>query len=247
VADEEQNVEETEEPNAVPGSDAAEAEAPAADEVPGTSDAAVSPAEEVEEEPAPEAEEPPAENQDAETGEPAPEAEEAPAEEAAPAAAAAPEEPAEPEETLTPQELRKRTRSTHSGEANPERSSEQRATDRVEARRAQASARTRRRSQERAKRGEPGKGTPPAEREAGVRKSQLGTVVSDKADKTITVRVDIVRRHRRYEKVVRQSATVHAHDERNEASAGDVVRVIESRPLSRKKRWRLIEVVEKAR
>jgi small subunit ribosomal protein S17 len=86
-----------------------------------------------------------------------------------------------------------------------------------------------------------------ARTEAGVRKSQLGTVVSDKADKTITVRVDIVRRHRRYEKVVRQSATVHAHDERNEASAGDVVRVVESRPLSRTKRWRLIEVVEKAR
>ncbi|MDQ3759778.1 MAG: 30S ribosomal protein S17 [Actinomycetota bacterium] len=80
-----------------------------------------------------------------------------------------------------------------------------------------------------------------------MRKQQLGTVVSDKADKTITVRVDIVRRHRRYEKVVRQSATVHAHDERNEASAGDVVRVVESRPLSRTKRWRLVEVVEKAR
>ena len=80
-----------------------------------------------------------------------------------------------------------------------------------------------------------------------MRKSQLGTVVSDKADKTITVRVDIVRRHRRYEKVVRQSATVHAHDERNEAGTGDVVRVVESRPLSRLKRWRLVEVVEKAR
>jgi small subunit ribosomal protein S17 len=80
----------------------------------------------------------------------------------------------------------------------------------------------------------------------GTKKVQFGTVVSDKADKTITVRVDIVRRHRRYEKVVRQSATVHAHDERNEAAEGDVVRVVESRPLSRTKRWRLVEVVERA-
>jgi len=176
--------------------------------------------------------------------------EEAPAEEAPAAdeAPAAEETPAEaPEEVLTPKEARKRSRSTHSGEAGPERSGEERATQRVETRRGNAAARSRRRSQERAKRGETGQGTPPAEPEPGVRKSQLGTVVSDKADKTITVRVDIVRRHRRYEKVVRQSATVHAHDEQNEASAGDTVRVIESRPMSRLKRWRLVEVVEKAR
>lgn len=171
--------------------------------------------------------------------------EEAPAEEAAPAADA--EESAEPEATLPPKEARKRSRSTHTGEGGPQRSDEERATARVETRRANAAARSRRRAQERAKRGEPGQGTPPAEREPGVRKQQLGTVVSDSADKTITVRVDTVRRHRRYEKVVRQSATVHAHDERNEASAGDVVRVVESRPLSRTKRWRLVEVVEKAR
>jgi small subunit ribosomal protein S17 len=172
-------------------------------------------------------------------------AEEAPAADEAPAAEETPA--AAPEEVLTPKEARKRSRSTHSGEAGPERSGEERATQRVETRRGNAAARSRRRSQERAKRGETGQGTPPAEPEPGVRKSQLGTVVSDKADKTITVRVDIVRRHRRYEKVVRQSATVHAHDEQNEASAGDTVRVIESRPMSRLKRWRLVEVVEKAR
>jgi small subunit ribosomal protein S17 len=198
----------------------------------------VSPAEEVEEEaaeaPADEVEE---------------EAADAPAEEAdeVPAAEAAPAEPAEPEEVLTPKQQRKRERSVHTGEARPQRSADERATERNERRSAKATARRRRRSQEREKRGERGQGTPAAEREAGVRKSQLGTVVSDKADKTITVRVDIVRRHRRYEKVVRTSATVHAHDERNEAGTGDVVRVIESRPLSRTKRWRLVEVVEKAR
>jgi len=74
-----------------------------------------------------------------------------------------------------------------------------------------------------------------------------GVVVSDKADKTITVRVDIARRHRRYEKVVRTSTTLHAHDEANEAHEGDTVRVEESRPLSRTKRWKLVEVLERAK
>ena len=246
MAEENDNEETTEAPaDEVQADDAPEAAADAPAETETPAEVEEAPAEE----PAAEADEAPADEpaaeEEAPAEEPAAEAEEAPAEE--PAAAAAPEEPAEPEETLTPKERRKRRRSTHSGEAGPQRSPEDRATERVERRRAAAASRRRRRSQERAKRGEPGQGTPPAEREPGVRKSQLGTVVSDKANKTITVRVDIVRRHRRYEKVVRQSATVHAHDERNEASAGDVVRVVESRPLSRTKRWRLVEVVEKAR
>ena len=71
-------------------------------------------------------------------------------------------------------------------------------------------------------------------------------VVSDKADKTITVRIDVVRRHRRYEKIVRTSNTLHAHDESNDAHIGDTVIVRECRPLSRLKRWRLVEVVERA-
>ncbi len=61
------------------------------------------------------------------------------------------------------------------------------------------------------------------------------------------MRIEVVRRHPVYEKVVRRSATIHAHDEGNEANAGDVVRVIESRPRSRTKRWRLVEVLERAR
>ena len=84
-------------------------------------------------------------------------------------------------------------------------------------------------------------------REPGTRKTQQGLVVSSKGDKTITVRIDRVGRHRVYGKVVRQSSTLHAHDERNEAGEGDVVRVIEARPLSRTKRWRLVQVLEKAR
>ncbi|HEY5285768.1 MAG TPA: 30S ribosomal protein S17 [Solirubrobacteraceae bacterium] len=81
----------------------------------------------------------------------------------------------------------------------------------------------------------------------GARKVRQGVVVSDKADKTITVRIDVARRHRRYEKIVRSSNTLHAHDEKNEAHEGDVVRVIESRPLSRLKRWKLVDVLERAR
>ena len=74
-----------------------------------------------------------------------------------------------------------------------------------------------------------------------------GIVVSDKADKTITVRIDVTRSHRVYKKIVRSSSTLHAHDERNEANTGDTVRIVESRPISRSKRWRLIEILERAR
>jgi small subunit ribosomal protein S17 len=74
-----------------------------------------------------------------------------------------------------------------------------------------------------------------------------GVVVSDKPDKTIAVRIDMARRHRRYQKIVRSSSVLHAHDEANDAHAGDTVRVVECRPLSRTKRWRLVEVVERAR
>ena len=71
--------------------------------------------------------------------------------------------------------------------------------------------------------------------------------MSDRADKSITVRVDITRQHRTYGKVVRTSSTLHAHDESNDAHVGDKVRVIESRPVSRTKRWRLVEILERAR
>ncbi|MGH2868511.1 MAG: 30S ribosomal protein S17 [Solirubrobacteraceae bacterium] len=80
-----------------------------------------------------------------------------------------------------------------------------------------------------------------------MQKVRQGIVVSDKADKTITVRIDTARRHRRYEKIVRTSRTLHAHDERNDAHTGDTVIVREARPLSRTKRWRLVQVVERAK
>jgi small subunit ribosomal protein S17 len=78
-------------------------------------------------------------------------------------------------------------------------------------------------------------------------KVRQGIVVSDKADKTLVVRVDIARRHKRYHKILRSSITLHVHDENNNANAGDTVRVQECRPMSRTKRWRLLEVLERAR
>ena len=174
-------------------------------------------------------------------------AEEPPAEEPAAAKAAAPAEDAEPEEVLTQKQKRKVNRAQHTGEAAPARTNEERQAER-DARRAAAKVHRRRtRASQKAKRGEAGTGTPPAERERPPAiKVRQGRVVSSKADKTITVQLEIVRRHKRYEKVVRRSNSVHAHDERNEASEGDTVRIIESRPLSRTKRWRLDAIVERA-
>jgi small subunit ribosomal protein S17 len=66
-------------------------------------------------------------------------------------------------------------------------------------------------------------------------------------DKTIVVKVDTIKAHRKYKKVVRRSTKFHAHDESNEAKAGDVVRIVETRPLSKTKNWRLAEIVEAAK
>lgn len=77
------------------------------------------------------------------------------------------------------------------------------------------------------------------------RKERVGYVVSDKMDKTIVVRVDRRVRHPQYEKVLTLASRFYAHDEKNEAKMGDRVRITETRPLSRLKRWRLVEVVEK--
>jgi len=86
----------------------------------------------------------------------------------------------------------------------------------------------------------------PQESVAG-RKTRQGIVTSDKRDKTITVRIDSARPHRVYGKTVRRSSNLHVHDEANEANVGDTVRVIECRPMSAQKRWRLAEIVERAK
>jgi small subunit ribosomal protein S17 len=85
------------------------------------------------------------------------------------------------------------------------------------------------------------------EHERGRRQERRGVVVSAAMDKTIVVRVDVVKAHPRYKKVVRRSQRFHAHDEQNQAKAGDVVRIVETRPLSKTKNWRLAEVVEAAK
>jgi small subunit ribosomal protein S17 len=79
------------------------------------------------------------------------------------------------------------------------------------------------------------------------RKVRQGVVISDAADKTIKVEVPTSFTHARYSKVVRRSSVFHAHDEQNEARVGDTVRIMETRPLSKQKRWRLVEIVERAR
>jgi len=88
---------------------------------------------------------------------------------------------------------------------------------------------------------------PKPEHERGRRQERQGTVVSAGADKTIVVRVDVVKVHPMYKKVIKRSTKLHAHDETNEAKVGDIVRLVETRPLSKLKRWRLQEVVEAAK
>lgn len=79
------------------------------------------------------------------------------------------------------------------------------------------------------------------------RKIRVGTVVSDKMKKTIVVRTERTTKHPLYKKIVRKYDKLKAHDEDNSAKIGDRVRVIESRPLSKEKRWRLVEIIEKAK
>ena len=141
---------------------------------------------------------------------------------------------------------RRLERSRRSHEAGPQLNPEERAAKRLADRKTRAAERRKTRAGAKAKH-QAGTGTEPAERDANAAKVRQGIVVSDKGEKSITVRIDIVRRHPTYEKVVRRSRTLHAHDEGNEAGEGDVVRVVETRPLSKTKRWRLVEVVEKAR
>ena len=79
------------------------------------------------------------------------------------------------------------------------------------------------------------------------RKERRGVVVADAMDKTVVVRVDILKPHHKYHKMMRRSIKLHAHDEANEAKVGDIVRVVETRPLSKSKHWRVAEIVEVAR
>jgi small subunit ribosomal protein S17 len=167
-----------------------------------------------------------------------------PAEEAA-APEAAPAEP-DPLDDLPWKERRRILRSREPHKAGPQQTIEERAAAREARRKQKADSRRKERAAMKAEH-QAGTGTQPTEKESVAAKERQGIVVSNKGDKSITVRIDIARRHPTYEKIVRRSRTLHAHDERNEAGEGDVVRIVETRPLSKTKRWRLVDVVEKAR
>ena len=81
----------------------------------------------------------------------------------------------------------------------------------------------------------------------GMRKTRVGVVVSDKMDKTITIAVKYRVRHPLYGKIMNRTTKIKAHDENNECGIADTVRVMETRPLSHDKRWRLVEIIEKAK
>jgi small subunit ribosomal protein S17 len=168
------------------------------------------------------------------------------------AGASAPAVAAEPEVVLAPKERRVRSRAAKAAKAKPRAalSPEERQAERVALRAKKAELRRAGRLKARAKAraGEHQAAvTPPREHVPGTQKTRQGVVVSDKADKTITVRIDLSRRHRKYQKIVSTRTTLHAHDESNDAHTGDKVIIRECRPLSRSKRWRLVEVVERAK
>jgi small subunit ribosomal protein S17 len=184
-------------------------------------------AEEPEAEEAPAAEEPAVEAEPAPADEPAEGAEEPAAEPVAEAEGLSADEPAEGADEAAPQQpaskpKRKRLpRSERHKHSKPkrERPAERRPIVRL----------------------------PKPEHERGRRQERRGVVVSDAMDKTIVVKVDTVKAHPRYKKVVRRSTKFHAHDEQNAAKLGDLVRIVETRPLSKRKNWRLAEVLEAAK
>jgi len=204
-----------------------------AEETVSAPEGSVAPAAEAEEQPAeepaaeePTAEEPPAAEEPA-TEAPVAEAEPAPDVEAEAAAGEAPEAEAPAEEAPAaeapapkkkPKRLPRSLRHRHS-KPKRDRPAERKAITRV----------------------------PKPEHPRGRRQERRGVVVSSGMDKTIVVRVDAVKAHPKYQKVVRRSTKFHAHDEENQAKVGDVVRIVETRPLSKTKNWRLAEIVEVAK
>jgi len=203
----------------------------------------------------------------AETPEETPETEETPATEAPEATeteAAAPAEEAPAEESQAAESKpaapaaktrREKLEERRAARRKPrgETSLEERIAERKARREHTAAERRRYRARTKTKKAELRKAQPAPEPDhapehgPGRAKVRQGIVVSDKADKTITVRIDVVQRHKRYHKIMRTSIKLHVHDESNDAGAGDTVRVQECRPMSRSKRWRLIEVVERAK
>jgi small subunit ribosomal protein S17 len=174
---------------------------------------------------------------------PEPEAEEAPAPKAAPKGGQTRGEKLE---------AKRAERQAAAGRRKP-RTPEERDAERRERRASVAKQRRAYRARLKTKNAEARKAAPPREPDhapehgPGRAKTRQGVVVSEKGEKTITVRIDVVRRHKRYHKILRSTIKLYAHDERNDAHEGDTVRVQECRPMSRSKRWRLVEVLERAK
>jgi small subunit ribosomal protein S17 len=169
-------------------------------------------------------------------------------------AQAAPDEGASEAEATPSESRRERNAAARAAKASKPgasgpRTLEDRIAERQARRERNAATRRRYRARLKAKRAErpAHEASEPVEHAVGRPKVRQGVVVSDKADKTIVVRIDVARRHKRYQKILRSSTTLHVHDERNDAHAGDTVRVMECRPMSKTKRWRLTEVLERAR
>jgi small subunit ribosomal protein S17 len=161
--------------------------------------------------------------------------------------------PASEEPTATRKERNAAARAAKAKPASGPRTLEDRLAERAAHKERNAKQRRAYRAKQKVKRAEARAAAPAVEEQhapehgPGRPKVRQGIVVSAKADKTIVVRVDIARRHKRYHKILRSSVTLHAHDESNNAQAGDTVRVQECRPMSRTKRWRLLDVLERAR
>jgi small subunit ribosomal protein S17 len=149
-------------------------------------------------------------------------------------------------------EAKRAERRAAAGRRKP-RTPEERDAERRERRAGLAKQRRAYRERLKTKKAEARKAAPPREPDhapehgPGRAKVRQGVVVSEKGEKTITVAIDVVKRHQRYHKIMRSTVKLYAHDERNDAHEGDTVRVQECRPMSRTKRWRLLEVVERAR
>jgi small subunit ribosomal protein S17 len=185
-------------------------------------------------------------------------AEESPAEEAAaetPSDEAAAKPRASTNAGATRREKLEARRAERQAEAGkrPSRTPEERDAERRERRAAIAKQRRAYRQRLKTKKAEARKDAPVREEHhapehgPGRPKVRQGIVVSEKGEKTITVRIDVVKRHKRYHKILRSTVKLHAHDERGDAHEGDTVRVMECRPMSRSKRWRLVEVLERAK
>jgi len=142
---------------------------------------------------------------------------------------------------------RAQSRPAARGQVSPEQREQERQARRAETATQRRAYRAKLKQRRAASAGERSASTPAPDHGPGRPRERQGVVTSAKGEKTITVKIDVVRRHRRYHKILRSTIKLYAHDETNNAGEGDTVRIVECRPMSRSKRWRLTEVLERAK